>query len=158
LLDEVGGEGGQAIGLSFAVPELEPNVPIIRPPALLKRRPECIHASLRLRVSLDIRQEQTQSAHSVRRRRFGSDRRKNETASENDCESAENREELASLHSITWSARKRMDCGIERPRAFAVLRLITSSNLVGCSTGRSPGFAPLRILSMYLAARRNKSG
>ena len=61
MLDEVGGEGGQAIGLSFAVPELEPNVPIIRPPALLKRRPECIHASLRLRVSLDIRQEQAQS-------------------------------------------------------------------------------------------------
>jgi hypothetical protein len=30
--------------------------------------------------------------------------------------------------------------------AFAVLRLITSSNFVGCSTGRSAGFAPLRIL------------
>jgi hypothetical protein len=30
----------------------------------------------------------------------------------------------------------------------AVFRLITSSNLVGCSTGRSAGFAPLRILSM----------
>jgi hypothetical protein len=24
-----------------------------------------------------------------------------------------------------------------RPRAFAVLRLMTSSNLIGCSTGRS---------------------
>jgi hypothetical protein len=28
---------------------------------------------------------------------------------------------------------------------LAVLRLITVSNLVGCSTGRSAGFAPLRI-------------
>ena len=32
--------------------------------------------------------------------------------------------------------------------------LTTNSNLVGCSTGRSPGFAPLRILSTYAAARR----
>jgi hypothetical protein len=31
------------------------------------------------------------------------------------------------------------------------------SNFVGCSTGRSAGFAPLRILSTYVAARRNKS-
>ena len=33
------------------------------------------------------------------------------------------------------------------PSGFAVFRLITSSNLVGCSTGRSPGLAPFRILS-----------
>src|SRR6266536_3072931 len=58
---------------------------------------------------------------------------------------------------ITSSARCSKDCGIVRPSALAVLRLITSSNLVGCSTGRSPGFAPLRILSTYVAARRNKS-
>ena len=32
--------------------------------------------------------------------------------------------------------------GTSRPSAFAALRLMTSSNLVGCSTGRSPGFAP----------------
>jgi hypothetical protein len=37
--------------------------------------------------------------------------------------------------------------GMVSPNAFAVLRLITSSNLVGCWTGRSPGLAPLRILS-----------
>ena len=36
---------------------------------------------------------------------------------------------------------------IVSPSAFAVFRLITSSNFVGCSTGRSAGFAPLRILS-----------
>jgi len=32
------------------------------------------------------------------------------------------------------------------PSAFAVLELVTSSNFVGCSIGRSPGLAPLRIL------------
>src|SRR5262245_50430770 len=45
-------------------------------------------------------------------------------------------------HSITSSARNSTDCGIVRPRALAVLRLMTSSNLVGCSTGRSAGLAP----------------
>jgi hypothetical protein len=45
-------------------------------------------------------------------------------------------------HSITWSARSNNDCGIVSASAFAVLRLMTSSNLVGCSTGRSAGFAP----------------
>jgi hypothetical protein len=33
-----------------------------------------------------------------------------------------------------------------RPRAFAVLRLMISSNLVGCSTGRSAGLAALQDL------------
>jgi hypothetical protein len=40
-----------------------------------------------------------------------------------------------------------------QPAALAVLRLTTSSNLVGCSTGRSAGSAPLRIRSTSLAAR-----
>jgi hypothetical protein len=42
--------------------------------------------------------------------------------------------------------------------AFAVARLITRSNLIGYSTGRSPGFALRRILSTNSAARRNRSG
>ena len=37
--------------------------------------------------------------------------------------------------------------GTVRPSALAVLRLIASSNLVGCCTGRSAGFSPLRIRS-----------
>jgi hypothetical protein len=42
--------------------------------------------------------------------------------------------------------------GIVRPRALAVLRLMTSSNVVSCSTGSSAGFAPLKILSTKVAA------
>ena len=57
------------------------------------------------------------------------------------------------FHSITSSARSRNDSGIVRPSAFAVLRLIISSNLVGCSTGSSLGRAPLRILSASAALR-----
>ena len=32
-----------------------------------------------------------------------------------------------------------------RPNAFAILRLITGSNFVGCSIGNSPGLAPFNI-------------
>src|SRR6266516_2650328 len=57
-------------------------------------------------------------------------------------------------HSITSSARASSIGGTSRPSALAVLRLITNSNLVGCSTGRSAGLAPLKILSTKVAARR----
>jgi hypothetical protein len=48
-------------------------------------------------------------------------------------------------YSITSSASESRLSEILMPSAFAVLRLITVSNLVGCRTGRSAGFAPLRI-------------
>jgi len=48
---------------------------------------------------------------------------------------------------MTRSARASTLGGIVRPICLAVLRLINSSNFVGCSTGRSAGFAPFRILS-----------
>ena len=47
------------------------------------------------------------------------------------------REQLAAL--------ARIDGGTVRPSACAVLRLTTSSKVVGCWTGRSAGLAPLRI-------------
>lgn len=50
-------------------------------------------------------------------------------------------------YSTTFVARNRIDSGTLMPSAFAVLRLTTRSNLVGCSTGKSPGMAPFRILS-----------
>src|SRR6266487_2976100 len=50
-------------------------------------------------------------------------------------------------HSITLSARASSDGGTVRPSTLAVVKLMTRSNLVGCSTGMSPGFAPRRILS-----------
>src|SRR5689334_12031521 len=58
---------------------------------------------------------------------------------------------------MTSSALRRSDCGTVRPTSFAVLRLTESSNLVGCSTGRSLGGTPLRILSTKTAARRQMS-
>src|SRR5262249_22050296 len=60
---------------------------------------------------------------------------------------AEQRYELAPVHSITSSARNRNDSGIVSPSTLAVVRLMMRSNLVGCSTGMSAGFAPRRIMS-----------
>src|SRR5262249_36956842 len=53
--------------------------------------------------------------------------------------------ELAPPHSITSSARSNNASGILSPSALAVVRLMTRLNLVGCSTGMSPGFVPRRI-------------
>src|SRR4029077_18360968 len=47
---------------------------------------------------------------------------------------AEQRDELAPPHSITSSACSRNDSGTTSPSAFAVLRFMTSANLVGCIT------------------------
>ena len=54
---------------------------------------------------------------------------------------------LAPSHLITLSALASTFGGIVRPICLAVFRLMMNSNLVGCSTGRSAGLAPLRILS-----------
>src|SRR5437016_12111003 len=60
-------------------------------------------------------------------------------------------------HSITSSARASSIGGISRPSALAALRLTANSSFVGCCTGRSAGFSPLRVRSTYPAARRNWS-
>jgi hypothetical protein len=51
-------------------------------------------------------------------------------------------------YSITSSARASNVGGKSRPSALAVLRLRTRSYFDACSTGKSDGFSPLRILSM----------
>src|SRR5262249_39112162 len=66
----------------------------------------------------------------------------------------EQRDELAAFHSITSSAMASTPGGMVRLSVLAVLRLITNSNLVGCTTGRSLGFSPLRIRPAYIPACR----
>jgi hypothetical protein len=63
----------------------------------------------------------------------------------------------ATPHSITSSARAKNERGIVRPSLLAVFMLMTSSNFVGCSTGKSAGFAPLSILSTNTAERLERS-
>src|SRR5215475_14743549 len=58
---------------------------------------------------------------------------------------------------ITLSARASTLGGIVRPICLAAFKLMMKSNFFGCSTGRSAGLAPFRILSTYVAVRRSKS-
>jgi hypothetical protein len=58
---------------------------------------------------------------------------------------AEERDELATPHSITSSAVASSVGGTSRPSILAVPALMTSSNLVACTTGRSASLAPLRM-------------
>src|SRR5439155_3400935 len=60
---------------------------------------------------------------------------------------AQNEHEFAVVHSMTSSARARIDGGTVRPSACAVLRLTTSSKVAGSWTGRSAGLAAFRILA-----------
>jgi hypothetical protein len=55
------------------------------------------------------------------------------------------RSSIALIYSITSSARPRSGSGTAMPSAFAVLRLMTNSNLVTSCTGKSAAFSPLRI-------------
>ena len=56
---------------------------------------------------------------------------------------------------MIFSARIRIVGDTVKFEALAVLRLTTSSNLVGCSTGMSAGFRPLRMRSTISAPRRH---
>src|SRR6516162_3766044 len=60
---------------------------------------------------------------------------------------AEQRDELATSHSITSSARASIVVGTSRPSALAVLRFIINSNLVGACTGSSDAFSPFKMRS-----------
>jgi len=53
---------------------------------------------------------------------------------------------------MTSSASICIEIGTSIPSALAVFMLMTSSNLVGCMTGRSAGFSPLRIRLFRKAA------
>src|SRR5262249_54292978 len=56
------------------------------------------------------------------------------------CRAAEQGDELAAFHSITSSAAASSVVGTVMPSILAVCPLMTNSNLVDCTTGRSAGF------------------
>ena len=66
---------------------------------------------------------------------------------------------LPTTYSITSSARASSDGGTVTPMALAVIRLMISSNLIGCSTGISAGLIPCKIcahdLRLYGRARQS---
>src|SRR5262249_20694548 len=58
---------------------------------------------------------------------------------------SEQRDELALFHSITSSAATSSLSGTVSPSILAVWLLMTSSNLLDCTTGSSAGLAALRM-------------
>src|SRR5262249_51347550 len=72
-------------------------------------------------------------------------------------ERADKGDKFAPLHSIASSARASSAGGTSIPSALAVLRLMLRIYLVGCSTGRSAGEAPLRIFFKRRATPRKAS-
>jgi hypothetical protein len=60
--------------------------------------------------------------------------------------------DVGAAYSITSSASCWSCPGTSSPSALAVLRLMTNGTLIGIWIGRSPGFSPLRMRSMYSAA------
>src|SRR6516164_8347854 len=126
------------------------NIAILYPSERLKSLPKRSDAGLHLGIMLGKCVQKHDPPHprrSLRTRRNGPRRR-----------AAEQRDELASRHhSITSSARASKIGEISKPKALAVLRLITNSNLVPCWIGKSDGFAPLRMLSTKVAKRYHMS-
>ena len=62
-------------------------------------------------------------------------------------------------HSINSSATASNVGGIDRPGAFVTFRLMASSNLVDCMTGRSAGFSPLQCskYGRFIRARHRRA-
>src|SRR5262249_46154007 len=67
---------------------------------------------------------------------------------------AEQRDERASFHSMTSSARASSIAGISRPSALAVLRLMTNSNLTDCTIGKSAALSPFKMRPTLMPACR----
>ena len=101
----------------------------------LQERPD---AGLTFRIVRGCGQEHADAPHALGLLRARRERPRRRRA-------AEQRDELAPVHSITSSARASSVGGTVRPSILAVWALMTSSNLVDCTTGRSAGFAPLRM-------------
>src|SRR5262249_4640363 len=142
--------GAHAIHVVRGPTLVELHVYALRPSQLCELLPERLKTHGEFRIALGVRHQNADAPHPLgllRARRERPRRR-----------SAEQRYELAALHSITSSARASTVAGISRPSVLAVVRFRTRSNLVGCSTGRSAGLAPRRILSTKSAARRNWLG
>src|SRR5215472_16843940 len=134
---EIPRDRGEPIGLPLGRPIFEDNIPAFDVTKVAQFLPEVIPDW----CIIDDADERSLRRSMLRARR--------ERPSSN---TAEKRDEIAPPdHSITSSAIESMSCETLRPSALAVLRLMTSSIFVTCCTGRSAGFSPLRIRTMYRA-------
>src|SRR5215469_15098697 len=127
--------------VSTGISMLGSDIAVLGPPERLEPLPKRNNAGQRFRIVLDVRMEERDATHARRLLRVHSERPRRRATDE--------RDELApSDHSITSSASESRLSEILTPRALAVLRLMSNSNLLTVSTGRSAGLTPLRILAV----------
>src|SRR5262245_30373126 len=139
-----------SVGVGDAPAAIDADVAAVEPAQLREPLEERRYAGLKLRIVSGAGHQHADTPYALALLRPRSDRPGGRAAEQRD-------ERAASHHSITSSARASIVVGTSRPSVLAVLRLSTSSYLVGACTGRSPGFSPLRMRSTYPAARRNWS-
>src|SRR5436190_22311005 len=145
-MNKLGSETSRALDITATPAQIDAHVAALGPSKLMQGLPERGDARLPIRVAVVGVHQNCDATHPIRLLRARSERPC--------CRATEQRYEFPPLHSMTSSASASSLSGTSRAIAFAALRLITSSNLVGCSTGSSVGGLPLRIISTYSAARR----
>src|SRR5262245_41549296 len=145
--DDVRGEGNQfcrvstsVLGIACGPAIVDAHVPAVGPAKFLQPLHERREAGLTFRIARGQRMEHAYAPYPLALLRARRERPSRRAANQLD-------ERAPSHHSITSSARAMSVGGIVSRSALAVVRLMTRSNLVGCSIGRSAGFFPRRILS-----------
>jgi hypothetical protein len=108
---------------AFCKAELDENVLALDVTKFTKSGPHCLHAG---RITSSGAKSQVADARDLRRLLRPRDEWPRSRRA------AEQGDELAALHSITSSALAWSVSGTVRPSDFAVLRLMASSNFVGC--------------------------
>src|SRR5262249_2543447 len=116
-------------------PKVHPHVAALGPAHARKRLSE--RREIRLRLVFVEPHKHADAPHAVALRRACRRRPCRRTPEPHD--------ELPPSHSITSSATASRLGGTVMPSALAIFMLITSSNLVGCITGKSEGLSPLRM-------------
>src|SRR5262245_7144302 len=136
--------GAHLVEIGTGVSIIDLNVMAGHPSDRLESLTQRLKIKLCIRIVLSYAQQHADASHPLGLLRARRERQRGRRA-------AEQRDELAAFHlcvqSITSSASASSLSGMWRPRVLAVVRLMMSSNLLGCSTGISPGFVPRRILS-----------
>src|SRR6516225_7384902 len=121
------------LGVEFRPPSFDPYIASGDPAQLLQLLQERTDAKLIFRIIRGCRLDDADPPHALSLLRAYRERPRG-------CRAAEKRNERPALHSITSSASASSLSGTASPSAFAVLRLMINSNLVGCMTGMSAGF------------------
>src|SRR5437660_1743598 len=114
----------------LAKPDIDPEVLTFIPTEAPKGLSHSRNTAGRIRVLLSGRKQDTDAPHPLELLRTYRQRPRRRRA-------AEQRDELAAVHSITSSARASSVGGTSMPSALAIATLMMRSNLVGCSTGMS---------------------